>query len=389
MPPESHALLGASKAHQWLACPPSAKWEKSFPDPGPSEAAAEGSVAHRLAEHHMTKILEGKKVTTPKAMLKDPLYRPAMEEHVDAYCDEIMVILTEMRENGHDPSIYLEQRLDLTPWIPEGFGTADCIVIGNGTLHVFDFKYGRGVPVAAEDNPQLKLYALGAIHEFDCLYDINEAVLHIIQPRLNSITEWSVSRELLEKWGRFIVKPIAEKAFKGEGEFSAGEDQCRWCLCKNVCRAYNAYMLDKVKERFTDQGEERLPNEMSPQEISELLKSVEEIKRWATAVADYAQDQAINNGVAWPGFKLVEGQSRRKITDEQKVIDILRANGCTTEQICKLKGITDLEDQVGTKTFAELVGDYIVKPPGKPTLVPESDKRKPFNSIKFKEVTEK
>jgi len=389
MPPESHALLGASKAHQWLTCPPSAKWEKSFPDPGPSEAAAEGSVAHRLAEHHMTKILEGKKVTTPKAMLKDPLYRPAMEEHVDAYCDEIMVILTEMRENGHDPSIYLEQRLDLTPWIPEGFGTADCIVIGNGTLHVFDFKYGRGVPVAAEDNPQLKLYALGAIHEFDCLYDINEAVLHIIQPRLNSITEWSVSRELLEKWGRFIVKPIAEKAFKGEGEFSAGEDQCRWCLCKNVCRAYNAYMLDKVKERFTDQGEERLPNEMSPQEISELLKSVEEIKRWATAVADYAQDQAINNGVAWPGFKLVEGQSRRKITDEQKVIDILRANGCTTEQICKLKGITDLEDQVGTKTFAELVGDYIVKPPGKPTLVPESDKRKPFNSIKFKEVTEK
>ena len=389
MPPERHALVGASKAHQWMLCPPSVKWEMQFPETESSEAAKEGAVAHRLAEHHLTKILDGKKVTTPGAMKKDPLYKPAMEEHVATYCDVITGTLTEMREAGDDPIIYLEQELDLSKWIPEGFGTADCILIGNGVLHVFDFKYGRGVPVVAEENPQLKLYGLGALEEFSVLYDISEVVLHIIQPRLDSITDWRVSRDVLEKWGEFVVKPTAQKAYKGEGEYNPGEDQCRWCRCKNVCRAYNNYMLDQAKARFNDLGEERQPNELSPEEIAEMLKSVEAIKSWANKVAEYAQDQAVNHGVVWPGYKLVEGISRRKITDEEKVIDILRDKGkFTTEQICKLKGITDLEDLAGKKGLAELIGDYIVKPPGKPTLVPESDKREQLNSIKFTEVKE-
>jgi hypothetical protein len=389
MPPTGHALLGASKSHQWLECPPSARFEEQFEAPPQSEAAAEGTLAHALAEDHLRKLLDGKKVTTPKKLKSDPLYRPAMEEHVATYCDVILETLTAMREAHSDPIIYLEQPLDLSRWIPEGFGTADCILIGDGTLHVFDFKYGKGVPVAAEENPQLKLYGLGALNEFECLYEIREVVLHIIQPRLDSITEWSVSRDVLAKWGEFVVKPIAEKAFKGEGEYNPGESQCRWCLAKNRCRAYNAWLLDTCQLRFTDQGEEREPNELSDKEIAEILGMAEEIKKWVTNVTDYAKDQALNHGVHFPGYKLVEGPSRRKITDEQKVIDILRDSGYTTEQVCKLKGITDLEELTGKKCLQQLIGEYIVKPQGNPTLAPETDKRKPYGETKFTEVEEK
>lgn len=388
MPPEKHALLGASKAHQWLECPPSAKWEQSFPDPGASEAAAEGTLAHALAEDHLRKLLDGKKATTTKKFKDDPLYRPAMEEHVAVYTGEILETLTAMQQAGDDPIIYLEQKLDLTKWIPEGFGTADCILIGNGTLHVYDFKYGKGVPVSAEENPQLKLYGLGALEEFGMLYDISEVVLHIVQPRLESITEWAVSRDVLEKWGSFIVKPIAEKAYNGEGEFNPGEGTCRWCRCKNACRAYNTYMLDAVKARFNDLGEERQPNELSNQEIAELLKSVEEIKRWANSVAEYALDQALNHNVEYPGFMLVEGRSNRKISDEDAAVAKLYSRGFTANQVMKLKGLTDLEELVGKTRLGDIIGDYIVKPPGKPKLAPISENRKPFNEIKFSEVKE-
>ena len=387
MPPERHALLGASKAHQWMACPPSAMFEKLFVEPPTSEAAEEGRVAHELAEDHLTKRLAGKKVTTPKKFRDNPLYKPAMEEHVSTYCDVIQETMTAMQLTGADPIIYLEQELDLSAWIPEGFGTADCVLIGDGKLHVFDFKYGKGVPVFAEENPQLKLYGLGALEEFGMLYDISEVVLHIIQPRLDSITEWSVSRETLEKWGKFVVKPVAEKAFKGEGEFSPGEEQCRWCRAKDSCKAYNSHMLELCKARFDDLGEERNPNELSEEEIVDLLKNVSAIKSWANRVQEYAQEQALN-GRQWPGFKLVEGQSRRKIVDEAEVITILDDHGFTTDKICRLIGITDLEELVGKKQLQELIGDHIIKPQGKPTLVPKSDKRPVFNDIKFTEVKE-
>ena len=389
MPPTNHAPVGASKAEQWMNCPPSIRAEEQYEVPPQSEAAAEGTLAHAIAEDHLLKMLAGKKVSTPKKLKSDPLYRPAMEEHVATYCDVILETLTTMREQGCDPIIYTEQRLDLSRWIPEGFGTADCILIGNGVLHVFDFKYGKGVPVSAEENPQLKLYGLGAVAEFDCLYEISEVVLHIIQPRLDAITEWPVSREVLEKWGEFVVKPLAQKAYNGEGEFTPGEAQCRWCRAKNRCRAYNEWVLNTCKLRFTDLGEERDPNTLSDKEIAEILGMAEEIKKWVTSVTDYAKDQALNHGVVFPGYKLVESVSRRKITDEQKVIDILRDNGYTTEQVCKLKGITDLEELAGKSTLQNLIGEYIIKPPGNPTLAPESDKRKPYTGIKFTEVEEK
>jgi len=389
--PERHAVLGASKAHQWLKCPPSIRWEEWFLEPPQSEAAAEGTVAHSLAEYRMRKLLEGKKVKAPAKIKKNPLYRPAMEEHVDVYCDEIMGVLTEMRMRGEDPTIYLEQELDLSPWVPEGFGTADCILIGNGTLHVFDFKYGKGVPVSAVDNPQLKLYGLGALNELGMLYDIDTITLHIIQPRLDSITEWTITRKDLEMWGENVVKPVAKLAFDGEGDFSPGVDQCRWCKCKRACRAYNNYMLDSAKARLNVDGKERLPNELSPEEIAELLKVVEDIKRWATKVAEYALDQALTEGTEYPGFKLVRGISRRKITDEKAALEALTAAGFLPYQTMKLKGLGDLEDLVGAKRLQELIGDVIVKPDGKPTLVPKSDKREEYNRFEsvFEEVQEK
>lgn len=387
--PDKHAVLSASKAHQWLACPPSIRWSEQFEEPEQSEAAAEGTVAHALAEDAMRKILNGKRVTVPTKIRKDPLFKPAMVEHVAVYTDAICETLHNMREAGCDPIIYLEQSLDLTPWVPEGFGTADCILIGSGGIHVFDFKYGKGVPVSAEDNPQLKLYGLGAIHEFDMLYDIDNVVLHIIQPRLESITEWEISRQDLEAWGAVTVIPTAKLAFAGEGEYNPGKDQCRWCVCKNVCRAYNTYMLDAAKARLNEDGNERQPNELSPDEIAKLLGAVDEIKRWATQVNEYALEQALT-GTRYPGFKLVEGISRRKITDEKAALDSLTVAGFLPEQTMKLKGLGDLEELVGKKRLNELIGDYIVKPEGKPTLVPESDKRKEYNEFKnvFEEVSE-
>jgi len=388
--PDRHAVLSASKAHQWLKCPPSVRWELQFDEPEQSEAAAEGTVAHALAEDHMRKTLEGKRLTVPTRIKSDPLFRPAMVEHVATYCDTIMEVYHQMQEAGNDPSIYLEQELDLSPWVPEGFGTADCILIGNGTLHVFDFKYGKGVPVDAEENPQLSLYGLGALNEFGMLYDIDLVTLHIIQPRLDSITEWSIARDELELWGENTVKPTAALAFEGKGEFNPGTDQCRWCRCKNVCRAYNTFMLESAKARLNEEGEERQPNEMAPEEIAKLLEVVEEIKRWATRVAEYALDQALNHDVTYPGFKLVEGISRRKITNEKAATDDLVAAGFLPTQIMKLKGIGDLEELVGAKRLKELIGDYIEKPDGKPALVPKTDKRPEYNKFKtvFEEVTE-
>ena len=386
--PDTHAPVAPSAAKQWLECPPSIRFGEKYGNPEQtSEAAEEGTLAHALAEDHLKKMLAGKKVTTPASFKKNPLYKPAMEEHVSVYTDVVMETLAEAKQTG-DAMIKIEQKLDLTPWIKEGFGTSDAVIIADGTMHVLDLKYGKGIPVSAEENPQLKIYALGCINEFGVLYDIHDVVLHIIQPRLDSISEWTVSREVLEKWGEFIVKPQADKAYAGEGEFNPGEEQCRWCLGKNRCRAYQNYVLEACQMRFDDlDGHEREPNELTDAEIAEMLGKVDEIKRWASSVADYALEQALS-GVTIPGYKLVEGTSRRKITNEGKAIDILRENGQTTEQICKLKGITDLESLVGKNTLKELLGDLIVKPEGKPTLVPESDDRKPLNSLKFNDLKE-
>lgn len=379
MPPIKHALLGASKAHQWLECPPSVRWEQKFTEPPSSEAAAEGTLAHAIAEEHLRRILAGKKVATSKKLKDDPLYRPAMEEYVDVYVDYVMAEYTRAQQTTKDALLLMEERVDFTNYVPEGFGTADCVLIADKVMHVFDLKYGKGIPVDAVGNPQIRLYALGVLDSYDMLYDIRQVKMHIIQPRLDSITSETMSAEDLHQWGVTKVKPQAALAFKGEGEFKAGE-HCRWCLCRNTCRAYAELRLSVAQYRFAEDEHERLPNELAPEEITDILERVDDLTRWAKSIKEWAQDQAINHNMVFPGWKVVEGRANRVITDEAVAIDRLDSAGFTQDSVTKLKGITDLEELVGKKRLAEILDGLLVKPQGKPVLVPESDKRPPINS---------
>lgn len=380
MPPVQHALLGASKAHQWLNCPPSARWEQSFPEPENTEAAAEGTLAHAIAEEHLRRLLAGKKVATSQKLKKDPLYRPVMEEYVDTYTTYVMELYNEARQHTPDALLLLEEKVDFSEWVPEGFGTSDVILIADGHMHIVDFKYGKGVPVDAVDNPQLRLYALGALNAFYMLYTIDDVTMHIVQPRLDSISSETMATEDLLTWGRVVVAPAAALAAEGKGEHKAGE-HCRWCRCKQVCRYFAEKQLEIAKLRFSEpEHEERAPDMLSPAEIAEILLNVDELTRWAKSVKDWALDQAVNHGVSFPGFKVVEGRANRIITDEAKAIDLLDGAGFTTDTVTELKGLGALEEIVGKKLLTQLLGDLIVKPAGKPVLAKESDKRPALNS---------
>lgn len=381
MPPTNHALLGASKAQQWLNCPPSVKWEQSFPEPDNTEAAAEGTLAHAIAEEHLRRLLAGKKVATSQKLKKHPLYRPVMEEHVDTYTTYVMELYAEARQRTPDAMLLLEERVDFSEYVPEGFGTADVILIADGHMHIVDFKYGKGIPVDAAGNPQIRLYALGALNAYAMLYDIDDTTMHIVQPRLDSITSETLPVDMLEGWGADYVAPRAALAAEGKGDHNPGE-HCRWCRCKNVCRHFAMKQLEIARLRFSEpEHQERLPDELSPAEIAEILSGVDELTRWAKSVKDYALDQAVNHGVAYPGYKVVEGRANRVITDEAKAIDMLDGAGFTTDTITELKGIGALEEIVGKKLLSSLLGDLIVKPAGKPVLAREDDKRPALNSF--------
>lgn len=380
MPPVQHALLGASKAHQWLNCPPSVKWEQSFPEPDNTEAAAEGTLAHAIAEEHLRRLLAGKKVATSQKLKKDPLYKPVMEEYIDTYTTYVMELLAEARQTTPDALLLLEERVDFSDYVPDGFGTSDVILIADKHMHVIDLKYGKGVPVDAVGNPQIRLYALGAINAYAMLYDIDDVTMHIVQPRLDSISSETLPVDVLVDWGVSVVTPAAALAAEGKGEHKAGE-HCRWCRCKNVCRYYAMQQLEIAKLRFKEpEHEEKEPDELSPAEISEILDSVDSLTRWAKSIKDWALDQAVNHGVAFPGYKVVEGRANRVITDEPKAIDILDSAGFTTDTVTELKGLGALEEIVGKKRLADLLADLIVKPAGKPVLAKESDKRPAINS---------
>lgn len=380
MPPTKHAILGASSAHRWLACTPSAQWERGFGEDKPSEAAEEGTLAHAIAEHHLGELLKGRKPETPSYLKSNRLYRPVMEEHVAVYTDYIMEKYTEACVKTPDTILCQEQRVDYSQYAPGGFGTADCLMISDGTLHVFDFKYGKGVPVFAEGNPQIRLYALGALGEFSLLYDISTVVVHIIQPRLDSITSESLPVEDLKTWGEEYVKPRAALAAKGEGEFVAGE-HCTFCKCRYKCRTLAEYNLSiGLKQYREPDHEEVYPNEMTPDDIADVLDRVDSLTRWAKGVKDYALDQAVNHGVSYPRYKVVEGRANRQIRDEASVIDKLDGIGFTADRVTRLKPLGDLEDLIGKKKLAETLGDLIIKPQGKPVLAKETDRRPAIQS---------
>lgn len=379
--PEIHAKLSASASHRWLACTPSVTLEKDFPNKS-SVYASEGTLAHELGEislkRNLKQITEAQFKKKLKPIMTDELWTADMPDYVDTYVSTCMEKVSEALVIDKMAEFRVEQRLDFGEWVPDGFGTGDFVIISDGRVEICDLKYGKGVPVSAENNSQMMLYALGAISEFDFIYEIETVKMTIIQPRLDSISEWEISKEELLKWAKETVKPRAEMAMKGEGELVAGE-HCTFCKAKAICKARAEKNLEIAQYEFRDS------NILSDGEIADVLSRIDELVKWATDVKDYALEEALNQGVVYPGFKVVEGRSNRKYTDTEEIANILIANEYKPEKIYKpqeLLGLTAMEKVVGKKKLTELIGDYIEKPVGKPTLVPETDKRPPYNPAK-------
>ena len=374
--PEIHAKLSASGSHRWLNCTPSVALEKDFAEK-PSTYAAEGTLAHELGEislkrnlKQMTEVQFKKKL---KPIMTNDLWTADMPDYVDIYVETCMKKVSEALAIDKMAEFRVEQRLDFSKWVPEGFGTGDFVIIADGRVEICDLKYGQGVKVNAENNSQMMLYALGAISEFDFIYEIDKVKMTIIQPRLDSISEWEISKEELIKWAETVVVPKAELAMKGEGEFVAGE-HCTFCKAKAVCRARAEKNLEIAKYDF------KKSDTLTDDEISDVLNRIDELVKWATDIKDYALEEAVNNGICYPGYKVVEGRSNRKYTDTEKIVEILESNDY--KDIYKpqeLLGLTAMEKLVGKKKLNELIGEYIEKPYGKPVLVKETDKRPQYN----------
>ena len=389
----AHALLGASSAHRWLECPPSARLELAagVPDEG-SPYAAEGTAAHAYAElelsyrlGHITKRQYSGRLKKHKAT---EWWGPEMEEAVDDYATEVMNIVEGLRLEGGHPAVELEQRVDYSEYVPGGFGTADVAVLSEGVLHVIDLKYGKGVPVSAEGNPQLRLYALGAALKYQMIYEFGEVRMTIVQPRLGSSSTDSMPYGELLRWAEEVVAPRARLADAGEGAYSPGESQCRWCRAKAACRARAEANLKAACEDFSldslPEGPDEVdlsvpqPELLSAEEVAALLPILPRIEAWAKDVQEWALEQARDHGVAFPGYKLVEGRSNRKVVQPGAAMDALAAEGFAASDYQKpaeLVPLGKLEKLLGKARFAEVLGAYVDKPAGKPALVPSSDKR--------------
>jgi hypothetical protein len=372
-----HAVCSASRAKQWLACPPSVRLEEKFTE-SKSDYAAEGSFAHEVGETILNYINAGKSKKALNAALKklegNEFYSKELMDYSQGYADYVLEKLNTAKIKCSDAFLVIEQKLDFSEYVPEGFGTGDAVIIADGMMEIIDLKYGKGVPVSAEFNPQMMLYAIGALADYDVLYGINVVRMTIYQPRLDNISEFIMTVEELKKWGEEYVKPRAELAFKGIGEFKTGE-HCRFCKAKATCKARAEDNIQVMKYDFLE------PGLLSKNEIEDILSRVDELKSWADDIWEYAYGAALK-GEKWHGFKLVEGRSNRKFSDEGKVVEILQLKGMKDEEIfnSKLKGITELEKALG-KAFDVYFKDIVVKPQGKPVLVANTDKRPEINDI--------
>lgn len=372
-----HALLAASAANRWLNCTPSAKLEDAE---GPRESsiyAEEGTLAHELGElyirHDVLETVDDQVFSDRfDEIMNNQLFSEEMLDVVPIYVDYCTEQFNAAKANDAQSIMDVEQKLDLTEYVPESFGTADCVVIGGNLIEVIDYKHGKGVPVYAEWNKQLMLYGLGALRKYDMLFDIEEVRLTIVQPRINNISSWQISVKELIDWAETELAPAAKLAFAGDGELKAGE-WCKFCAVKNRCKALYQKNMELAKYDF------QKPVLLNDEEIADILKKTPALIEWANSIQEYAQDKAINQGKVWPGFKLVEGISRRKWLDEDAVAEAIftKIPEASEDQVydMKLKTITQIEKIFGKKTVAEQLSDVIVKPQGKPTLVPVSDKR--------------
>ena len=362
----NHAILSASSSHRWLHCLPSARLELEFENTN-GEAAKEGTAAHALSEHKLKKALRIRSKRPTSEYDSDE-----MEECTDAYVDFIMEQVELARKSCTDPIFLIEQRLDFSCYVPDGFGTGDCVIISDDRLHIVDFKYGMGVLVDAEDNPQMKLYALGALEIYDSLYDIKEISMTIFQPRRENVSTWTVPVEELKAWAEEELKPKAAKAYQGEGEYMPGP-WCTFCRASTRCRARADENLKLAQMEF------KMPPLLTDSEIEEVLTILPDLTKWANEITAYATDAAVNHGKEWHGFKVVEGRSVRKYKDENAVAEKAVISGYKDIYRKSLIPMTEMQKLMGKTKFEEILGNLIYKPPGKPTLVPNSDKRPAMN----------
>lgn len=376
---KQHALLSPSSAERWLTCLPSARLEEKFPDTS-GDAAKEGTVAHRLGELFIRQKLNIVSDVGYEVVLKDiqksEYYDHAMDDHAENYAMFVMERYAEAQVRNSDAMIFLERKLDLTEYVKEGFGTGDAGIIADSILDVIDLKYGKGVPVSAENNKQMMVYALGWLLEFEHLYDIKTVRLTIYQPRIDNYSSWELPVTDLKEWAEKELKPLAALAFEGKGDFKPGS-HCRFCRAKATCKANANYNLELAQHEFAE------PVLLSDEEVADILNRADAFSNWIKSVEDHALAEAVNKNKKWPGYKLVEGRSNRVYSDETKVVEVLTGKGYGEEIIYKKKltGITDLTKALGKTSFAALIEPLLIKPSGKPTLVPVTDKRPEISSL--------
>ena len=363
----NHAYLSASASHRWMACPPSARL-CAQEDDRTSEYAIQGSCAHELGQFLVEQAL-GRECRDPTEDLT--YYNAEMQEAAEAYRDFVMEQVNAAKALCREPLVCVEQTLDYSKWVQHGYGTGDCVIVADGMLHVIDLKFGVGILVSADHNSQLMCYALGALDTFGCLYDFDRVRLSIFQPRRDNVDTWETSKAELLRWAEEVLAPVARLAYKGEGEFKAG-DHCQFCKVKATCRKRAEYAMELARFDFVD------PPTLDEDEIAGILPRIDTLVSWAEDVKAWALQQALS-GVTYPGWKLVEGRSNRKYSDEAAVAAVVTKAGFDPFEK-KLLGITAMTRQLGKKRFDELLSGLIVKPQGKPVLVPETDKRPVFNT---------
>ena len=362
MPPKGHAVLSASSSDRWLHCPPSARLCESYEDKG-SDYAAEGTDAHALCEYKLRKAL-GLPAEDPTENLT--WFNEEMNDCATGYAAYVLEQVEAAKHVCADPVVLIEQRVDFSRWVEGGFGTADALIIADGTLKICDYKHGLGVLVRAQENPQLMCYALGALELFDKIYDIETVSMTIYQPRRDNVSTFEMLKDDLYRWADEVLKPTAELAFAGDGNFLCGE-WCGFCKAKTDCRARAEANLELARYEF------KFPPLLTDEDIEDILAKVDELVSWASDIKEYALQQAIS-GKEWTGWKLVEGRSNRKYVKDSVVADVVEHAGFDPYER-KVLGVTAMQKLLGKSRFDELLSPYIEKPQGKPTLVPESDKR--------------
>ena len=378
-----HAILSPSASHRWLKCTSAPALEMTFPDET-SSYAEEGTLAHAICEAKLHELIGDKsakeyyKAEFGADWTEHTLYKPEMEDTSDYYRDVVAQKLAEQRKRTPDAQLLIEVRLDFSKWLPKGFGTADAVIVGDGEIDVIDYKHGKGVKVDSTSNPQMMIYALGACELFGFDYGIDYVTMTIVQPRIDNTSTWEIPCKVLYKWGDEVLKPKAEEAFGGTlgcvTNTEVGE-WCRFCKAKHACKARANAALELIE--VSD------PRTLSPKEVAEMLPKAESVKDWCTDLNEYALGLMLS-GTEIEGYKVVEGRSTRKISDEKGLVKAMVNAGVDKELLYKpqeLRTITDLERVVGKKAFTAIANDFIEKPKGKPTIASESDKRERFSTI--------